>query len=182
LAYNDDRPTPPYPKEIIIMGFQFDPNMTGLISGAFTEVTVIEPGGLGTSNHVIDPTKPFDIKVAWEITGTLTPLWLAALKATSPSWSVAAYAESVGPGPELLLKEDKVTVASAFDQLPNAWRWKHKLTVPANTLPEEDPGPGGPSGVYKLVVTAFLNSALGPIGFDIMGYAEGPVIKLYNHL
>ena len=160
------------------MGFQFDPNIPGFISGDFTQVAVVEPGGLGTSNLVLDPTKPYNINVAWEITGSLTPLWLAALSTASPSWSVAAYAESVGPGPELLLTEEPVAVASAFDQLPNAWRWKHQLTVAANTLPEENPGPGGPSGVYKLVVTAFLNSALGPIGFDIMGYAEGPVIKV----
>ena len=160
------------------MGFQFDPNIPGFISGDFTQVAVVEPGGLGTSNLVLDPTKTFNINVAWEITGSLTPLWLAALKATSPSWSIVAYAESVGPGPELLLTEEAVLVDSAFDQLANAWRWKHQLTVPANTLPEENPGPGGPSGVYKLVVTAFLDSTLGPVGFDIMGYAEGPIVKV----
>ena len=162
------------------MGFQFDPNIPTFISGDFTQVAVVEPGGLGTSNLVLDPTKTYNINVAWEITGSLTPLWLAALKATSPNWSVAAYAESVGPGPELLLKEDTVTVVSAFEQLPNAWRWKHQLTVPANTLPEENPGPGGPSGVYKLVVTAFLDSTLGFAGFDMMGYAEGQIIKVEN--
>jgi len=160
------------------MGFQFDPNITGFISGDFTSLAVVEPGGLGTSNLVLDPTKPFEIKVEWEVTGPLAPLWIAALRTASPSWSVAAYAESVGPGPELLLKEDAVTVASAFDQLPDAWRWRHTLSVPANLLPEEDPGPGGPSGVYKIVVTAFLNSVLGPVGFDIMGFTEGPVIKV----
>ena len=162
------------------MGFQFDPNITGFISGDFTQVAVVEPGGLGTSNLVLDPTKPYNINVAWEITGSLTPLWLAALKATSPRWSIAAYAESVGPGPELLLTEEPVAVASAFDQLPNAWRWKHQLTVAANTLPEENPGPGGPSGVYKLVVTAFLDSTLGLAGFDMLGYGEGQIIKVEN--
>ena len=85
-----------------------------------------------------------------------------------------AYAESVGPGPELLLTEEAVTVDSAFDQLPNVWRWKHQLTVPANTLPEENPGPGGPSGVYKLVVTAFLDSTLGPSRLRHHGLCRGP--------
>jgi hypothetical protein len=162
------------------MGFQFDPNITGLISGNFNQVTVLEPGGIGMANLVLDPTKPFNVNVAWEITGPLAPLWIAALRTSSPSWSVAAYAESVGPGPELLLKEDAVTVASAFDQLPNAWRWRHSLTVPANVLEEENPGPGGASGVYKIVVTAFLDSVLGLPGFDIMGFADGPVIKVEN--
>jgi hypothetical protein len=160
------------------MGFQFDPNITGLISGDFNQVAVVEQGGLGTSNLVLDPTKPFNINVAWEITGPLAPLWIAALRTASPNWSVAAYAESVGPGPELLLTEEAVSVASAFDQLPDAWRWKHQLTVPATMLVEENPGTGTASGVYKLVVTAFLDSVLGLAGFDIMGYAEGPIIKV----
>lgn len=162
------------------MGFQFDPNITGFISGEFTNIAVVEPGGLGTSNLVLDPTKTFNVDVAWEITGPLAPLWIAALRTASPDWSVAAYAESVGPGPELLLTEEPVSVASAFDQLPDAWRWKHRLTVPANLLEEEDPGPGGPSGVYRIVVTAFLNSVLGLAGFDIMGFTDGPVIKVEN--
>jgi hypothetical protein len=29
-------------------------------------------------------------------------------------------------------------------------------------------------------VTTFLDSALGPIGYDMMGYAEGPIIKVEN--
>lgn len=162
------------------MGFQFDPNITGFIAGDFTGIAVAEPGGLGASNLVIDPTQPFTVTVSWEVTGPLAPLWIAALRSASPDWSVAAYAESVGPGPDLLLTEEAVPVASAFDQLPNAWRWQHVLTVPANTLAEENPGPGGPSGVYELVVTAFLNSVLGPVGFDIMGFTQGPVIKVEN--
>ena len=62
------------------MGFQFDPNIPSFISGDFTQVAVVEPGGLGASNLVLDPTKTYNINVAWEITGSLTPLWLAALK------------------------------------------------------------------------------------------------------
>ena len=54
-----------------------------------------------------------------------------------------------------------------------------RLTVAANTLNEENPTQ---SGTYKIVVTAFLNSALGPVGYDMMGYAEGPIIKVESPL
>ena len=53
-----------------------------------------------------------------------------------------------------------------------------KLTVPPNTLNEENPGDPTQSGTYKVVVTTFLDSALGPVGYDMMGYAEGPIIKV----
>jgi len=52
------------------------------------------------------------------------------------------------------------------------------VAVPAFTLPEENPGDPTQSGVYKIVVTAFLDSQLGAVGYDMMGYAEGPIIKV----
>ena len=53
-----------------------------------------------------------------------------------------------------------------------------KITVPAGTLPEEDPGNPNQSGTYKITVTTFLNSAIGGVGYDMMGYADGPVVKV----
>lgn len=160
------------------MGFKFDPNMTGLISGKFNSVLVVEPGSvLSEPNLVVDPTRPFDIRVEWEMTEVLADLWLAAL---SPAdWSVTAYAESIGPGPEVILKQDAVSIASASNPSPHRFVWNHTLTVPANTLDEENPGnPTGPSGVYKIVVTAFLNSTLPSPGYDVMGFEEGAIIKV----
>jgi hypothetical protein len=161
------------------MGFKFDPNITGLISGQFTSLLVSEPGGLGASNLVIDPSQTFDISVEWTLSQPLSNLWLAAL---SPAdWSLTAYAESVGPGPEIMLKQDNVTIASGVQNPPNTFTWNHTFTVGPNVLDEENPGnPTGPSGVYKLVVTAFLNSTLGTPGYDIMGFEEGPIIKVEN--
>ena len=34
----------------------------------------------------------------------------------------------------------------------------------------------------KSVVTTFLDSVLGPVGYDMMGYAEGPIIKVESPL
>jgi hypothetical protein len=65
--------------------------------------------------------------------------------------------------------------------LPSAnppFAYSTTLTVQPNTLDEENPGNPLVSGVYKLVVTVFLNSVFGSPGYDIMGFAEGPVIKV----
>ncbi|MDH3660108.1 MAG: hypothetical protein OEU92_08770 [Alphaproteobacteria bacterium] len=153
----------------------FDPHQevpgNVLIKGEFTSVKVRDPvGPPNVQNLVIDPSKPFDIDVEWELSGSNAPLYLAALDA---NWSVEAYAESMGPGPE-------IQIASAT--VPkNGLAYSTTLHVPASTLPEGNPGNGGPSGVYKLVVTAFLNSSLpGPTGFDIAGFSEGPMIRVEN--
>ena len=60
--------------------------------------------------------------------------------------------------------------------------FKATLKVPANTLSEENPGDPTQSGTYKIVVTAFLDSTLGQVGYDMMGYAEGPIIKVESPL
>ena len=51
------------------------------------------------------------------------------------------------------------------------------VTVPANTLQEDS---GDVSGIYKLVVSVFLNSNLGSPGFDVTGFREGPILKMEN--
>lgn len=155
----------------------FDPLLPAkLIEGNFRSVKVNEPGNFGLSNLIVDPTKEFTIEATWEFKGPLTKLWLAAL---ADDWVVTAYAESVGTGPDRLLKQRPLAVASAAvdPNDPNHRTWTAKLVVPAGSLPEENPGVADPSGVYELVVTAFLNSTLGEPGYDIIGFGRGPTIK-----
>jgi hypothetical protein len=124
-------------------------------------------------NLVIDPSKPFSIVVEWKLEGFFVPLWLAAL---GGSWAIEAYAESIGPGPEKRIALANVPVGPAVQPKTYAVT----LTVAANELQEHSPGPGGPSGLYRLTISAFLNSTLGAPGYDIAGFAEGPVIKAEN--
>ena len=164
---------------------RFDPNIpfTGnpldpWIQGEFTGVVAVtENPTLGRSNLVVNPAAPFEISVDWHVFGNIASLWLNALKAGSPNWVVTAYAESMGPGDEKILVSELEPVGAA---LGNDVAYSHTLTVPAGTLPEENPGDPTQSGVYKLVVTVFLDSVLGPVGYDVMGYAEGPIIKVEN--
>jgi len=156
----------------------FDPsNPTGLfIEGDMSVLAVTEHPAIGSGNLVIDPSKDFDISCEWSVAGSAAPIWLGAL--ASNDWVVSAYVESVGPGDEKFAAS--TTVPVGIPALSNSY--SATLTVPAGTLKEENPGDPSQSGVYKLVVTVFLDSTLGPVGYDMMGYAEGPIIKAENPL
>jgi len=163
------------------MSSSFDPNIPGTspsdpsIEGTIS-VQVVERPTLGKANLVIDGDNPFDIDVSWSVTGTLVPLWLTALAVKTKFWVVTAYANPRGPGTGINL--GSVTVPIGTAPFPQTKSYSAKLTVPAKTLPEEDPGNPNNSGVYQLTVTAFLDSDLGPIGYDMMGFADGPVVKV----
>jgi hypothetical protein len=97
-------------------------------------------------------------------------------------WVVSAYAESLGPGPELKLREE-TEGRNNVTRNGDRFDWSHTLTVPANSgLVGENPG-GGPnaaSGIYLLTVTVFMNSNIPGAGFDIIGFNQGPTIKVEN--
>jgi hypothetical protein len=147
-----------------------------LFIGDFTNVKVVDPAApppLMVGNRVIDPSKPFTIEVEWKLSGFFVPLWLAAL---GGNWVVEAYAESIGPGQEKRIAVANVPVGPTVQPKTYAVT----LNVPAGTLEEHSEGPAGPSGVYRLTVSAFLNSSLGVPGYDIAGFTEGPIIKCEN--
>jgi hypothetical protein len=150
-----------------------DPAMEGEFTGI---VTITERPTLGKSNLVVNADEDFDIEVSWHVFGNLVPLWLTALSVNTKDWVVAAYAESQGPGDEKSLGEVRVPVGGpAFSQDE---AYSAKLTVKAGTLAEENPGDPTQSGTYKIVVTTFLDSSIPGVGYDVMGYAEGPIIKV----
>ncbi len=152
---------------------QFDPNIPGLIEGDVTAVVVVDPAAdfppFEVGNHVLDRKQPFQVKVTWKITGLLAPLWLSAL---GGNWNVQAYAESIGGGPEILLAEDNTVAAD-----PTVLDYAATLNVPAFASEEGDPG-RNTSGIYKLVISVFLDSTLPSPGFDMVGFNEGPIIQV----
>jgi hypothetical protein len=155
---------------------QFDPDKGPLFTGEFTSVIVVDPAIPGhVPNLVIDPTKDFNIELKWKLEGSDVPLYLAAL---GGNWDIQVYAESIGPGPDFRIANASIPAGPPVTPALYATT----LTVPAGTLPEENPTPSNtdPSGVYKIVVTVFLDSVLGSPGFDICGFSEGPIIKVEN--
>src|SRR5262245_66697251 len=159
---------------------QFDPDLGVLFSGEVRAVNVLDPALPGhVPNLVLDPTKPFQIEVKWRLKGSEVQPRLCI---TDDDWIITAYAESMGPGPEVILTEEREPKSNYTGGTgPNfEFDWSHTLTVPADLLEEEDPGPDGPSGTYRIVVTIFLNAQPKGSGYDIVGFSDGPLIKVEN--
>ncbi|GID32287.1 hypothetical protein [Paractinoplanes brasiliensis] len=162
----------------------FDPNIPPAgetdpcIEGDFVgPVVVLEKPALGKGNLVIDRTKPFDIKVKWHVFGNLVPLWLTALSKETDKWIVTAYVESQGPGTEKALAKAEVALGGPRFTLDEYY--EATITVPAGTLDSSFSSSETESGVYKIVVTAFLDSKISSVvNFDVLGSIEGPIIKV----
>ena len=161
---------------------QLDPNIPGLIEGGIT-VTITDPqqfvGGVG--NRVLDPGLPFTVTIEWEIFGQLVPLWLSAL---AGDWDVSVYA--IGGGGQLLVSRGAVATTAVQpctvnNAQPNCHRFSTDLVVPADTLEEHTPGSNA-SGIYRIAGAVFLDSSLstapGNPGFDVIGFAEGPLVQM----
>lgn len=107
---------------------------------------------------VLDSGVPFNVTVRWEIPAPVVPT-------LGGSFRIRAYAESVGPGPELQIGPT-ATVAVNF-----TGNYATVITVPAGTLTGEGAAFGGAicSGVYKLVAVL---QHLNPGANEVSGYAE----------
>jgi hypothetical protein len=115
----------------------------------------------GAPSAVLEAAAPFTIQCSWTISA------LAALL-LGGEWQLAAYVESMGPGPE---QQVGATVDVA---LTGATSYSANITVPANTLPD-DVGPGQ-SGTYKLV-TLLTHRNFGNVT-DVAAVVEGPILRI----
>ncbi len=115
----------------------------------------------GAPSAVLEAAAPFTIQASWSVTA------LAALL-LGGEWQLAAYVESMGPGPE---QQVGATVNVA---LTGATNYNANITVPAGTLPD-NPGPGQ-SGTYKLV-TLLTHRNFGNVT-DVAAVVEGPIVRI----
>jgi hypothetical protein len=159
----------------------FDPRIdtppgTPVFIGQFNNVSIEQAGGVPgeVSNMVLDPTRPFDINIEWQLDGHLFNVngVLSSLDA-SKKWHIYVYAEKMGPGSDLQIYYGTQSGADVVAALPA--KWTHKCTIAAGTLPGHDPG----SGMYKLSVVVFANTNI-PGGQDIIGCYDGPIVLSEN--
>jgi hypothetical protein len=138
-----------------------DTDFDGLpaLDGAITAVTIIDRDG--NPNKVIDDDLPFDVKVDWTVTPGITATLLDG------SWTVKAYAESMGPGPE-------VGIGSVVVPANGGVAYSATITVPVSTLPSDVPPD---SGVYKLVVVITYRTNNNVLT-EIAAFSEGPMFLL----
>jgi len=115
----------------------------------------------GNPNRVLDSDFSFDIYVEWTVSPASTAQVLDG------TWRVLAYAESMGPGPEVNLGSTDVPANGVL-------AYGGTITVPAGTLPADTP-PN--SGVYKLVVVIQYRNDLGTLT-ELAGFSDGPLFML----
>ncbi len=158
---------------------QFDPDKGPLLKGETISFTVVDPAIPGhVPNRVIDGSKPVQAIWKQKWSGSDLPLYVASLNPRSVG---SLFVNAIGPGPSKRVAQDSISIGPVTG---TTLEITHTFTIPANSLPEEDPGqsPTGPSGIYKLVATSFIDSTLGAPGFDMTGFHEGDVIKVENPL
>jgi len=129
------------------------------LDGTVTSVDVLDLDG--NPNHIIDDGLPFVVKAAWQVG---PPATAALLDGT---WTVKAYADSIGPGPEQGIGVATVTANGG----PT---YAASITVPVGTLPA-DTGPD--SGVYALVVVITYRNRAGVLT-ELAGFGEGKLFML----
>lgn len=115
----------------------------------------------GNPSNVLEAGQPFTIAASWNI-GALAALLLGG------QWEVAAYAESIGPGPELELG------TTGPIPLNGGQAYAATVTVNANTVPNNPAPPN--SGVYK-IVTVLTHRNFGVVS-NVAAVVEGPVVRI----
>ncbi|MFN0284735.1 MAG: hypothetical protein ACKVZ6_22515 [Kineosporiaceae bacterium] len=131
----------------------------GALTGAVTSVVVLDPDG--TPNKVLDSGLPFGVRIRW----TVTPPATAAV--LDGQWGVRVFAESIGPGPEVLIGQTAVAADGGVN-------YTTTITVPAGTLPADVPPL---SGAYKLVVVITYRNSLNVLT-EIAAFSEGPIVLI----
>lgn len=126
--------------------------------GSF-DATVIDNNGAPSA--VLEAAQPFTVHATW----TISPLAALLL---GGDWDVAAYVESIGPGPEQQVGPT-VTVP-----LTGTTTYSADIVVPANTLPDNPAPPI--SGAYKLV-TLLTHRNFGVVS-DVAAIVEGPLLRI----
>lgn len=132
--------------------------LTGTISAFVTEVDSVDP------TTIIEADKDFKVHINWSLEGSLTPY-------VCGSWCVSIFLESIGPGPELKLPVEPVTVP--LDPAPGRNEYSAWILVPAGTIqPEHCNVP------YKLVSTVTYRTPKNRPG-PMAGFVDGDVLQFY---
>ncbi|MFI5889594.1 hypothetical protein ACIA5D_05680 [Actinoplanes sp. NPDC051513] len=114
----------------------------------------------GAPSTVLEASKDFTVETEWRI-DELSALLLGG------KWTVTAYVESIGQGPERAIAAVQVLLNGGRDYAAVA-------TVKAGTLPDNPAPPR--SGVYKLV-TVLTHDNFGKIT-NVAAVVEGPILRI----
>ncbi|GAA1040458.1 hypothetical protein GCM10009557_61820 [Virgisporangium ochraceum] len=128
--------------------------------GSGTFAAKVLDNSVGTTN-VLEASKPIKIEAVWQIDAE-------SARVLGGRWEVAAYAESIGPGAEILMPPVQTV------PLNGGTNYGTVIVVPPNTFPD-NPAPGA-SGVYKIVIVLLLRN-FGNIT-DVAAIDEAPLLRI----
>jgi hypothetical protein len=119
----------------------------------------------GAPGNVLEARLPFTIEVKWSVSPAIALI-------LGGDWEVKAYAEALGPGPELQLGATVIVPVNGGTQ------YSAVITVPPGTLPDLDPTLPNPptSGAYKIVV--LLSHRNFGSYTDVSAIVELPVVRI----
>lgn len=127
-------------------------------AGTFT-ATVLDNNA--SASTVLEASKAIRIEVVWTIDDE-------SARVLGGQWEVAAYVESIGPGPERQIGPTRVVT------LDGRKNYGTTIVVPPNTLPDNPAPPN--SGLYK-VATVLLLRNFGKIT-DVAAIDESPMVRI----
>jgi hypothetical protein len=134
----------------------------GTLHGHLTSV-VSDPHGVSPTT-VINLNHDWHLTVDWQLHGPAVPM-------IAGNWRVQAYLESMGPGPEIPVVSDTVSIASGGTADPFGLSYHRDYIIGPNTPAEE--------GVYKLVTVITSESPSGTPG-PFAAFEEGPLLQFYR--
>jgi hypothetical protein len=121
-------------------------------------------------NQVLETGKDWTIELKWEIHGP-------GATTVGGDWHVAAFVESMGPGPEKQVGP-AMTVPVSDAAVSSSRNYATTIAVPAGTLKTD----GSEDGVYKLItVITHTNTGAGSTKKTRMaGFSENPLLQFYS--
>jgi hypothetical protein len=153
---------------------------TTVVEGMFTSVSVSQPPDPNRPGHVgnmvVDPTRPFTIDLAWQLSGVLGNVNVL-INSVANQWNVQVYAERMGPGSDSTIFNGFTPAGSLVPVLNLPASWNYTCNIPVGVLTENIPA--GSSGMYRLFIVVFANTNIAGAD-DIIGCYEGPIILVEN--
>lgn len=139
----------------------FEANIGTLHGHINTAVT--DPHGVAPTN-VINLQNDWHLSVEWQLHGAAVPM-------IAGKWRVQAYLELMGPGPDILVVNDVVDIASGGTPDPFGLSYSKVFFIGPNNPPTP--------GVYKLMTVITSESASGTPG-PFAAFEEGPSLQFYQ--
>lgn len=129
------------------------------------QAAIMEYGGVKPTT-IIRTDTDWAIRISWSLHGVLSPLICG-------DWCIHAFFESMGPGPELKLPDDKGEILIPLDPCGDC-NYQYDFYIPKGKVGVEHCGIP-----YKLVVSLTYYDSCGRPG-PMAGFVELPMLQFYN--